>query len=157
MSKELVMILAGGRGDRLYPLSRDRAKPAVPFGGRYRVIDFVLSNFTNSGFYKIKVFTQFKSDSLNRHIAMGWKLATQLDQYVDIVPPQMRVGDTWYLGTADAVLQNKNLIEDENPENVFIFGADHVYKMNTRQMLDYHKEKDADITIAAVPFLLINQ
>lgn len=151
MEKELVMIMAGGKGARLYPLSKDRAKPAVPFGGRYRVIDFVLSNFTNSGFYRIKVLTQFKSDSLNRHISLGWKLASQLDQYVDLVPPQMRVSDTWFLGTADAVYQNINLIYDENPDYVFVFGGDHVYKMNVRQMLDYHKEKKAFATIAAVP------
>lgn len=151
MSKELVMILAGGKGSRLYPLSRDRAKPAVPFGGRYRVIDFALSNFTNSGFYQIKVLTQFKSDSLNRHISMGWRLASQLGHYVDLVPPQMRVGETWYLGTADAVYQNINLILDEDADHIFIFGGDHVYRMDVRQMLEYHKQKNAELTVAAVP------
>ncbi len=154
MSKELVMIMAGGKGDRLYPLSKDRAKPAVPFGGRYRVIDFALSNFTNSGFYHIKVLTQFKSDSLNRHISTGWKLATQLDHYVDIVPPQMRVNTNWYLGTADAIYQNINLILDENPDYVFVFGGDHVYKMDIRQMLEFHIQKDADVTVSAVPIPL---
>lgn len=145
------MILAGGKGARLYPLSRDRAKPAVPFGGRYRVIDFALSNFTNSGFYHIKVLTQFKSNSLNRHISMGWRLASQLGHYVDLVPPQMRVGETWYLGTADAVYQNINLIMDEDADYVFIFGGDHVYRMDVRQMIDFHKQKNADLTVAAVP------
>lgn len=151
MSRELAMILAGGQGSRLYPLSRDRAKPAVPFGGRYRVIDFALSNFTNSGFYKIKVLTQFMSNSLNRHISMGWRLDSQLGHYVDMVPPQMRTGETWYLGTADAVYQNINLILDENADYIFIFGGDHIYRMNVRQMLDYHKEKESDLTVAAVP------
>jgi glucose-1-phosphate adenylyltransferase len=151
MSKELVMILAGGKGSRLYPLSRDRAKPAVPFGGRYRVIDFALSNFTNSGFYKIKVLTQFMSNSLNRHISMGWRLDSNLGHYVDIVPPQMRVGESWYLGTADAIYQNINLIADEDAETIFIFGGDHIYRMDVRQMLDYHKKKKADLTVAVIP------
>lgn len=156
MTKELVMILAGGKGARLYPLSRDRAKPAVPFGGRYRVIDFALSNFTNSGFYQIKLLTQFKSNSLSRHISMGWRLASQLGQYVDLVPPQMRVGETWYLGTADAVYQNINLIMDEDADCVFIFGGDHVYKMDVRQMYDYHQEKNAELTVGAVPLPIDN-
>lgn len=151
MTRELTMILAGGKGSRLYPLSRDRAKPAVPFGGRYRVIDFVLSSFTNSGFYKIKVLTQFMSNSLNQHISMGWRLDSQLGHYVDLVPPQMRVGETWYLGTADAVYQNINLILDEDADYIFIFGGDHIYRMNVRQMYDYHKEKNADLTVAVVP------
>lgn len=151
MPGELTMILAGGKGSRLYPLSRDRAKPAVPFGGRYRVIDFVLSNFTNSGFYKIKVLIQFMSNSLNRHLSLAWRLDSQLGHYVDVVPPQMRVGESWYMGTADAVYQNLNLIHDEQPDNIMIFGGDHVYKMNVRQMLDYHKEKKAELTVAAVP------
>lgn len=154
MSNELVMILAGGRGDRLYPLSRDRAKPAVPFGGRYRVIDFVLSNLINSGFYHIKVLTQFKSDSLNRHLSAGWILANQLGHYIDPVPAQMRTGDSWYKGTADAIYQNINLIIDEDPEYVFVFGGDHIYKMDIRQMLDFHKSQKADVTVSAVPFPL---
>jgi len=151
MAKELVMILAGGKGARLYPLSRDRAKPAVPFGGRYRVIDFALSNFTNSGFYHIKVLTQFKSDSLNRHISMGWRLASQLGHYVDLVPPQMRIGETWYMGTADAVYQNINLIHDEKPDYIFIFGGDHIYRMDVREMLDFHIRKNSELTVASVP------
>src|SRR3989337_1009039 len=111
----LVMILAGGEGTRLSPLTRDRAKPAVPFGGRYRIVDFALNNFVNSGFYKIKVLTQFKSDSLNVHLSKAWRLSPTLDQYVDAVPPQMRTGKHWYRGTADAVYQNLNLIFDEEP------------------------------------------
>jgi len=146
------MILAGGRGERLYPLSRDRAKPAVPFGGKYRIIDFVLSNFINSGFFKIKILTQFKSDSLNNHISRGWRMSSQLmNQYMDLVPAQMRTGGNWYKGTADAIFQNLNLITDESPEYVLIFGGDHVYKMDVSQMQMYHKEKKSDITISAIP------
>jgi glucose-1-phosphate adenylyltransferase len=147
----LVIIMAGGKGSRLYPLCRDRCKPAVPFGGRYRVIDFVLSNFTNAGFYKIKVLTQFMSDSLNRHIQKTWRLTSQLDHYVDILPPQMRDENRFYIGTADAVYQNLPLIEEEDAEHVFIFGADHIYKMDISQMLDYHLGKNADMTISALP------
>jgi len=147
----LEIIMAGGKGSRLYPLCKDRCKPAVPFGGRYRVIDFVLSNFTNAGFYKIKVLTQFMSDSLNRHIQKTWRLTSQLDHYVDILPPQMRDENRLYTGTADAVYQNLHLIEEENTDHVFIFGADHIYKMDVTQMLDYHLEKNADMTISALP------
>ena len=147
----LVMILAGGEGKRLYPLTRDRAKPAVPFGGRYRIIDFVLNNFINSGFYKIKVLTQYKSDSLNQHISRGYALSPFLDQYVDLVPAQMRTGGTWYQGTADAVYQNVLHIVDADPNYVCVFGGDHIYKMDVSQMLDYHKEKQAALTIAAIP------
>lgn len=147
----LVMILAGGEGKRLYPLTRDRAKPAVPFGGRYRIIDFVLNNFINSGFYKIKVLTQYKSDSLNQHISRGYALSPFLDQYVDLVPAQMRTGGTWYQGTADAVYQNLLHIVDADPNYVCVFGGDHIYKMDVSQMLDYHKEKQAALTIAAIP------
>ena len=149
--KALVMIMAGGKGTRLYPLSRDRCKSAVPFGGCYRVIDFVLSNFTNSGFYQIKMLIQFKSDSLNRHISTGWRMAREMGHYIDIVPPQMRVGEDWYQGTADAIYQNLHLIENENPDYVFVFGGDHVYKMDVRQMLDYHIKKGADVTVSALP------
>ena len=141
----LVMILAGGEGKRLYPLTKDRAKPAVPFGGRYRIIDFVLNNFINSGFFKIKVLTQYKSDSLNKHITRGWALSPFLNQYVDLAPAQMRTGSDWYRGTADAIYQN------EDPDYVCIFGGDHIYKMDVSQMLDYHKEKNADLTISAIP------
>ena len=147
----LTMILAGGEGTRLYPLTRDRAKPAVPFGGRFRIIDFALNNFVNSGFLKIKVLTQFKSDSLNVHLSKAWRLSPNLDQFVDAVPAQMRTGRHWYRGTADAVYQNLNLIFDEVPEYVCVFGGDHIYQMDIRQMLAFHLEKDADVTIAAVP------
>lgn len=147
----LVMILAGGEGKRLYPLTKDRAKPAVPFGGRYRIIDFVLNNFINSGFYKIKVLTQYKSDSLNKHITRGWALSPFLNQYVDLCPAQMRTGSDWYRGTADAIYQNIFHITDEDPDYVCIFGGDHIYKMNVSQMLDYHKQKGADLTISAIP------
>lgn len=147
----LVMILAGGEGKRLYPLTKDRAKPAVPFGGRYRIIDFVLNNFINSGFFKIKVLTQYKSDSLNKHITRGWALSPFLNQYVDLAPAQMRTGSEWYRGTADAIYQNIFHITDEDPDYVCIFGGDHIYKMDVSQMLDYHKEKKADLTISAIP------
>ncbi len=147
----LTMILAGGEGRRLFPLTRDRAKPAVPFGGRFRIVDFVLSNFVNSGFYKIKVLTQFKSDSLNVHISKAWRLSPTLDQYVDAVPAQQRVGTHWYRGTADAVYQNLNLIFDEEPDHVCVFGGDHIYVMDIQQMLQFHKQKEAGVTIAAIP------
>lgn len=147
----LVMILAGGEGKRLYPLTKDRAKPAVPFGGRYRIIDFVLNNFINSGFFKIKVLTQYKSDSLNKHITRGWALSPFLNQYVDLAPAQMRTGSDWYRGTADAIYQNVFHITDEDPDYVCIFGGDHIYKMDVSQMLNYHKEKNADLTISAIP------
>jgi glucose-1-phosphate adenylyltransferase len=150
--KNLVMVLAGGEGRRLFPLTRDRAKPAVPFGGHYRIIDFVLSNFVNSGFFNIKVLTQFKSESLNKHISSGWRLSSTLGHYIDCVPAQMRTGESWFKGTADAIYQNINIIEDENPDFVFVFGGDHIYKMDVRQMQQYHIDKDADVTIATVPY-----
>lgn len=145
------MVLAGGMGERLFPLTRDRAKPAVPFAGRYRIIDFVLSNFINSGFHKIKVLTQFKSNSLIEHITRTWRLPTQIGQYVDIVPAQMRKGPFWFRGTADAVYQNLELIFDESPQHVCVFGGDHIYKMDVTQMLEYHLDQDADLTIATIP------
>ena len=147
----LAMILAGGEGTRLYPLTKERAKPAVPFGGRYRIVDFVLNNFINSGFFKIKVLTQFKSDSLNTHLARTWHLEPALNQYVDSVPPQMRKGPIWFRGSADAVYQNLNLIFDEEPQHVCVFGGDHIYKMDVRQMLDFHIARNADLTIAGIP------
>ena len=147
----LVMILAGGEGKRLLPLTKDRAKPAVPFGGRYRIIDFVLNNFINSGFFKIKVLTQYKSDSLNKHITRGWALSPFLNQYVDLAPAQMRTGQDWYRGTADAIYQNEFHIKDEDPDYVCIFGGDHIYKMDVSQMLDFHKEKQAELTISGIP------
>lgn len=147
----LVMILAGGEGKRLYPLTKDRAKPAVPFGGRYRIIDFVLNNFINSGFFKIKVLTQYKSDSLNKHITRGWALSPFLNQYVDLAPAQMITVLDWYRGTADAIYQNIFHITDENPKYVCIFGGDHIYKMDVSQMLDFHKSNNSDLTISAIP------
>ena len=151
INDSMAMILAGGEGKRLYPLTKDRAKPAVPFGGRYRIIDFVLNNFINSGIFKIKVITQYKSDSLNKHISRGWQLSPFLDQYIDLVPAQMRTGNDWYRGTADAVYQNKLHIIDENPEYVCVFGGDHIYKMDVFQMIKYHKKNHADLTISAIP------
>jgi glucose-1-phosphate adenylyltransferase len=147
----LTMILAGGMGERLYPLTRDRAKPAVPFGGRYRIIDFVINNFINSGFFKIKVLTQFKSNSLIEHITRTWRLVPEVGQYVDVVPAQMRKGPFWFRGTADAVFQNLELIFDEQPEVICVFGGDHIYKMDVNQMLQEHLTNDADLTIATIP------
>ena len=147
----LVMILAGGEGKRLFPLTQDRAKPAVPFGGRYRIIDFVINNFINSGFFKIKVLTQYKSDSLNKHITRGWTLSPFLNQYVDLVPAQMRTGGSWYRGTADAIYQNIFHINDEDPDYVCVFGGDHIYKMDISQMMDFHKINNAELTISAIP------
>ena len=147
----LVMILAGGEGKRLFPLTQDRAKPAVPFGGRYRIIDFVINNFINSGFFKIKVLTQYKSDSLNKHITRGWTLSPFLNQYVDLAPAQMRTGGSWYKGTADAIYQNIFHINDEDPDYVCVFGGDHIYKMDVGQMMKFHKENNAELTISAIP------
>ncbi|HSA05908.1 MAG TPA: glucose-1-phosphate adenylyltransferase [Candidatus Gastranaerophilales bacterium] len=147
----IVMILAGGEGKRLYPLTKDRAKPAVPFGGRYRIIDFVMNNFINSGFYKIKILTQFKSDSLNKHITRTWPASPITGHYIDLVPAQMRTGAEWYKGTADAIYQNKNLIMDEDPKYVCVFGGDHIYKMEVNHMLKYHRKRGADLTISAIP------
>ena len=147
----LVMILAGGEGKRLFPLTRDRAKPAVPFGGRYRIIDFVINNFINSGFYKIKILTQYKSDSLNQHIARSWPVSPILGQYIDLVPAQMRTDGNWYKGTADAVYQNLAHINDEGPKYVCVFGGDHIYRMDVSQMMRFHKRKEAALTISAIP------
>ena len=147
----LGIVMAGGRGERLYPLTRDRAKPAVPFAGKYRIIDFVLSNLVNSGIYSIYVLTQFKAQSLVEHLQEGWQLTSILgEQFVTPVPAQMRTGQEWYRGTADAVHQNLHLIRRANPKFVAIFGADHIYKMNIRQMLEYHKENKAAVTVAAI-------
>lgn len=149
--KVLSMILAGGEGTRLWPLTAERAKPAVPFGGRYRIIDLVLSNFVNSGLLRIKVLTQYKSESLNSHLSRGWHLSTMIDQYIEPVPAQQRVGKEWYRGSADAIYQNINLITDEEPDIVCVFGGDHVYKMDIRQMIDFHIETGAKLTVAAIP------
>jgi glucose-1-phosphate adenylyltransferase len=151
LEKTLAMILAGGEGRRLAPLTQERAKPAVPFGGRYRIIDFVLSNFANSGVLRMKVLTQYKSDSLNTHISRGWRLSHMLGQFVESVPAQMRTGPEWYKGSADAIYQNLNLVTDEEPDFVFVFGADHIYRMDVRQMLDFHVAQKADCTVAAIP------
>jgi glucose-1-phosphate adenylyltransferase len=147
----LAIVLAGGEGRRLLPLTADRAKPAVPIGGRYRLIDFVLSNLVNSNFLKIKVLTQYKSDSLNTHITRGWRLSTMLDTYVDLVPAQQRTGKAWYRGSADAMWQSLNVITDEDPDFIAVFGGDHMYKMDVRQLLDAHLERHADVTVAAIP------
>lgn len=151
MARLLAMILAGGEGRRLDPLTRERAKPAVPFGGRYRILDFVLSNFANSGVLKMKVLVQYKSESLNTHVQRAWRLSVFLDQYVEIVPAQMRVGPKWYEGSADAIYQNLNIITDEQPDYTFVFGADNIYRMDVRQMLDFHVARKADLTVAAIP------
>jgi glucose-1-phosphate adenylyltransferase len=143
--------MAGGQGSRLWPLTADRAKPAVHFGGKYRIIDFVLNSFVNSGIHKIKLLTQFKSDSLNRHVQTAWSLNRTLDQYVDLVPAQMRTGTDWYRGTADAIFQNVNLLTDERPDLVAVFGGDHIYKMDFTQMVDFHMAKGALCTVSAFP------
>ncbi len=147
----LVMILAGGEGKRLHPLTAERAKPAVPFGGRYRIIDIVLSNFVNSGLFRIKVLTQYKSASMEEHIARVWHLSPILDHYIEAIPAQQRTGKTWYRGSADAVYQCEHVIHDAKPEHVCIFGGDHVYKMDVRQMLAYHAKKAAEATVAVIP------
>jgi glucose-1-phosphate adenylyltransferase len=147
----LALVLAGGEGKRLWPLTADRAKPAVPIGGRYRLIDFVLSNFVNSGLLKVKVLTQYKSDSLNSHITRGWRLPAMLDFYVEPVPAQQRRGRDWFKGSADAIFQSLNVITDEDPDLVCVFGGDHIYKMDVRQMVDYHLVRDAELTVAAIP------
>ncbi len=149
--KILVVILAGGEGKRLSPLTADRAKPAVPFGGSYRIIDFVLSNFANAGLLKIVVLTQYKSHSLDRHISQTWRFSTLLGNYVTPVPAQMRRGPQWFSGSADAIYQNLNLISDERPDFVCVFGADHIYHMDPRQMVDQHIESGAAVTVAAIP------
>lgn len=150
-SDVVAMILAGGEGKRLYPLTRDRAKPAVPFGGRYRIIDFVLSNFVNSGISKISVLTQYKAGSLMQHLARGWQLAPQLGHYVAPVPASMNVGPQWFRGSADAIFQNLDVLENEKPREVCVFGSDHIYQMDVCQMLDFHRERGADVTVAVIP------
>jgi len=149
----LGIVLAGGKGTRLYPLTKERAKPAVPFGGKYRIVDFVLSNFVNSGIESIYVLTQFKSQSLLQHLSDGWQFGGLLkDRFIIPVPAQMRTPDEiWYQGTADAIYQNVNLIEQSDPHVVAIFGADHIYRMNIASMIEYHEEKRAEISVAAIP------
>jgi glucose-1-phosphate adenylyltransferase len=151
MEDTLVIVLAGGVGERLYPLTRDRAKPAVYFGGPYRIIDFALSNCLNSGFRRIFIATQYKSLSLNRHIRMGWNIVSEeLGEFIEILPPQKRVGEHWYLGTADAVYQNLYSIQQENPRHVIILSGDHVYKMDYAKMLRVHRERGAAATLATI-------
>jgi glucose-1-phosphate adenylyltransferase len=146
----LGIVLAGGEGKRLMPLTADRAKPAVPFGGSYRLVDFVLSNLVNAQMLKIAVLTQYKSHSLDRHITTTWRMSALLDNYVTPVPAQQRLGPRWYTGSADAILQNFNLIQDEDPKHVLVFGADHVYRMDPGQMFDHHQSTGAGVTVAAI-------
>ena len=153
LKNTLTIILAGGQGERLYPLTKDRAKPAVPFGGMYRIIDFTLSNCLNSECMNIYVLTQYKSFSLDRHVMLGWSgffNNPELGQFIHILPPQQRAGTSWYLGTADAIYQNIYNLEREKPERVLILAGDHIYKMNYAKMIEYHVEKKADLTISCV-------
>lgn len=145
----LAVVLAGGHGRRLAPLTRDRAKPAVPFGGQYRLIDFVLSNLVNGGFRRVVVLTQYKSHSLDRHLAQTWSLSPLVGEYVASVPAQMRTGPRWFAGSADAIYQNLNIIRDERPHYVLLFGADHIYRMDPRECLQRHIESGAGVTVAA--------
>ena len=149
----LAFVLAGGKGTRLYPLTRERAKPAVPFGGQYRIVDFVLSNLVNSGIYSVYVLIQFRSQSLLQHMRDGWESSGLLkNQFIIPVPAQMRSeSEAWYRGTADAIYQNINLIEQADPHVVAIFGADHIYRMNIREMIEFHERKRADVTVSAIP------
>jgi glucose-1-phosphate adenylyltransferase len=150
--KILAFVLAGGKGERLFPLTAFRSKPSVPFGGRYRIVDFVLSNLVNSHIYSIYLLVQYKSQSLIEHVRTHWGLSSVIkDHFVTVVPPQMRMGPEWFQGTADAVFQNVSLIQQHNPKMVIIFGADHIYRMDIRQMIDFHIEKDAFVTVAARP------
>jgi len=150
-TRVLGIVLAGGEGKRLMPLTADRAKPAVPFGGNYRLVDFVLSNFVNAGMRRICVLTQYKSHSLDRHITTAWRMSSLVGDYVTPVPAQQRLGPRWYTGSADAILQSLNLVYDEQPEYVVVFGADHVYRMDPRQMLQQHIDTGAGVTVAGIP------
>jgi glucose-1-phosphate adenylyltransferase len=150
MARVFSIVLAGGEGKRLAPLTADRAKPAVPFGGVYRLIDFALSNLVNAGYLRIAVLTQYKSHSLDRHLATSWRLSPLLGNYVAPIPAQMRRGPRWFVGSADAIFQNFNLLRDERPEHIIVFGADHIYRMDPRQMVDEHIENGAAVTVAAI-------
>lgn len=148
----LGLVMAGGEGSRLRPLTRERSKPSVPFGGSYRIIDFVLSNLLNSGVYSTFVLVQYRSQSLIHHLREGWRLSTpHPDDFLTVVPPQMRVGKTWYRGTADAVYQNFNLIADYRPDLIAVFGADHIYRMNIGHMIRFHRKKEAALSVAMLP------
>ena len=151
LKKVLVMLLAGGQGERLYPLTKDRAKPAVPFGGIYRIIDFTLSNCVNSGLRKICVLTQYKSYSLDRHLRIGWNIFNnELGEFIENIPPQKRISDMWYQGTADAVYQNIYALERDRPEKVLILAGDHIYKMDYRELIEFHDTRKADITVPCI-------
>jgi len=151
MRQVLAFVMAGGKGERLFPLTRDRAKPAVPFGGIYRIVDFTLSNCINSGIRKILVLIQYKSFSLQRHMNLGWNIFQHtLGEYIEVIPAQQRMGEHWYLGTADAIYQNLNSIERERPDHVLILAGDHVYKMNYAKMVDFHKQHGADATVSVI-------
>lgn len=146
----LGIVLAGGEGKRLYPLTADRAKPAVPFGGAYRLIDFVLSNLVNARYLRICVLTQYKSHSLDRHISQNWRLSGLAGEYITPVPAQQRLGPRWYTGSADAIYQSLNLIYDEDPDYIVVFGADHVYRMDPEQMVRFHIDSGAGATVAGI-------
>ncbi|HEY3237574.1 MAG TPA: sugar phosphate nucleotidyltransferase, partial [Polyangiaceae bacterium] len=152
MDKQRVfgVVLAGGEGRRLWPLTRDRAKPAVPFGGNYRLVDFALSNLVNGRYLRIAVLTQYKSHSLDRHLVRTWRMSPLFDNYVMSVPAQMRHGKRWFEGSADAIFQNLNLIHDENPSYICVFGADHIYRMDPEQMVEAHVQSGAGVTVAAI-------
>jgi glucose-1-phosphate adenylyltransferase len=153
--KTLALVMAGGQGTRLFPLTRDRAKPAVPFGGKYRIVDFVLSNFVNSQIYSIYVLVQWRSQSLIEHLKDGWQMGRIIrDHFITPVPAQMRMGESWYQGTADAIFQNLNLIDDYNPDLVAVFGADHIYRMDIRQMIEFHIDRKAAVSVATLPVSL---
>jgi glucose-1-phosphate adenylyltransferase len=150
--RTLALVMAGGQGVRLHPLTRDRAKPAVPFGGKYRIVDFVLSNLLNSGIYAIYVLVQWRSQSLIEHLKDGWQFGGMLpDHFVIPVPAQMRLGESWYQGTADAIFQNMNLVDDFKPDLVAVFGADHIYRMDVQQMIQFHVDRKAAVTVATLP------
>ena len=151
MENVLTILLAGGAGERLYPLTNNRAKPAVPFGGIYRIIDFTLSNCVNSGLRRVLVLTQYKSNSLSRHVQLAWNIMhTELGEFIEIIPPQMRINSHWYLGTADAIYQNLYSVDQADPREVLIVSGDHIYKMNYQKMIQQHREVEADLTIAAI-------
>jgi len=151
MRDTLALVLAGGEGKRLSPLTHERSKPAVHFGGRYRLVDFVLSNLINSGMRRIRVLTQYRATSLVQHVARNWALATHVvDEYIESVPASMNIGPTWFRGTADAIWQNLDLLRDVRPQDVLVFGADHVYKMDVARMLEHHRSLGADLTVATV-------